>query len=99
MDGRCRGVHAALKQARRKSEVLAVDLNSPTVAQQIQTTLIQDPSINAIITLNSASASLATSALQGSGDLSHIMLATFDVSSEVLQAIRQCNMLLSLDQK
>jgi simple sugar transport system substrate-binding protein len=97
-DDRCRGINDAMAQAGRKSEVLAVDLNNPYIAQQIQNKLTQNSSIDAVMTLSPVTASLAITTLQQPG-LSHIMLATFDLSSDILQDIQQGTIVFAIDRK
>jgi simple sugar transport system substrate-binding protein len=99
LDDRCRGIHDALAHAGKKSEVLGINLSNPATVQQIQTTLAQNRSIDSIITLSPAGAAFAISALQELNLLGHIKLATFDVSSAVLQVIQQGDMLFAFDQK
>lgn len=100
LNDRCRGINDALKKAHGKSEVLPVDLTNPTATQeQIQTTLTRDTSINAVITLSPAGAIIAIAALQQLGRQGQVMLATFDLSSTVLQAIQQGTMLFAVDQQ
>jgi simple sugar transport system substrate-binding protein len=96
---RCHGINDALIQAGRKSEVLAVDYNTSLVVQKIYAKLAQDPSIDAVMTLDSTDATSAIAAVQQSGRLIQIKLATFDMSSEVSQAIQNGAMLFAIDQK
>lgn len=96
---RCHGINDALIQAGRKSEVLAVDHDTSLATQQIYAKLAQDHSIDAVITLDSIDASSAIAAVQLTGRLININLATFDISSEVLQAIQDDAMLFAIDQK
>ncbi len=100
MNDRCRGVSDALRKVGGRSDVLAIDLSDPISAQQkIQATLTADPSIAAVITLDSASAALAIAASQQIVRASQFSLATFDLSATVLQAIQQGNMLFAIDQQ
>jgi simple sugar transport system substrate-binding protein len=96
---RCHGTNDALIQAGRKSEVLAVDHDTSLATQQIYAKLAQNHSIDAVLTLDSIDASSAIAAVQQTGRLININLATFDISSEVVQAIQANAMLFAIDQK
>ena len=100
LDARCQGVSDALRKARGKAEVFAADLTNPSVTQEnIQTRLTRDGSINGLITLSPDSATIAIAALQQLGRLGQVKLATFDISSTVLAAIQQSNILFAVDQQ
>jgi simple sugar transport system substrate-binding protein len=100
LDLRCKGVHDAITQAGGTEEVLAVDLKDPTGSQQrIQAKLQQDPSIDGIMTLGPTGAAPALAALTQTGKAGQIKLATFDLSSAVLQAIDSGQMLFAIDQQ
>ena len=82
------------------SEVIAVDLNDPTGAQQaIAAALTQAPDTNGILTLGPTGSAPALAALREGGLLETISLATFDLSPEVLQAIVDGEMLFAIDQQ
>ncbi len=100
LDDRCRGISDALTHAGRRLDVLAIDLSDPTVAQQtIQQKFAQDPSIDYAMTLNASTAALAVNASPESGYTRRIILATFDLSPEISQDIRQGSILFAVDQK
>ena len=100
MNSRCSGVHDAMKKAGGKTDVLSVDLSNPaSVQQKLQALLTQDPSIDGVITLNAAGASVAITAAQGVIRAHQIVLATFDVSAAVLQAIQAGHMQFAIDQQ
>ncbi|HLV97744.1 MAG TPA: sugar ABC transporter substrate-binding protein [Ktedonobacterales bacterium] len=99
-DNRCRGVKDALTKAGGQSSVLAIDPTNPSQAQQkIQEQLTQGSSFDALIAVNPSSATIAMAALQQLGQAGQILLATFDVSSAVLQAIQQGTILFAIDQQ
>lgn len=100
LDLRCQGFTDALAEAGGTVEVLAVDLADPTgSANRIAAALTADESINAMLTLGPGSALPALQALQDEQLLGKVLLATFDLSPEVLQAIRDGNMLFAIDQQ
>ncbi len=100
LDDRCRGFTDALKEGGGTVEVLAVELSDPTGAQQaIEAALTADPEINGILTLGPTGAAPALAALDSAGQTGKVQLATFDLSPEVLQAVRDGNMLFAIDQQ
>ncbi len=100
LDERCRGFTDAIKKAGGTVEVLSVDLKDPTGSQQrIQAKIASDSGINGIMTLGPTGAAPALKALQASGKLGQIKLATFDLSTDVLQAIEDGDMLFAIDQQ
>lgn len=100
LDLRCQGFADAVAEAGGTVEVLAVDLADPTgSANRIAAALTADESINAMLTLGPGSALPALQALQDEQLLGKVLLATFDLSPEVLQAIRDGNMLFAIDQQ
>jgi simple sugar transport system substrate-binding protein len=81
-------------------EVLAVDLADPTDAQQkISAALTANPDVDSILTLGPTGAAPALAALEDEGLIGEILLATFDLSPEVLEAVRDGNMLFAIDQQ
>jgi simple sugar transport system substrate-binding protein len=99
LDLRCNGFKDGLGADKFK-EVIAVNLADPTGAQQaVSATLSADPTIDGILTLGPTGSAPALKALQDLGKVGQIKLATFDLSKEVLEAIRDGNMLFAIDQQ
>ncbi len=100
LDLRCQGFTDAMAEAGGAVEVLAVDLADPTdAANRISAALTADETIDAIMTLGPGSALPALSALEDQQLLGTTLLATFDLGPEVLEAIRDGNMLFAIDQQ
>jgi simple sugar transport system substrate-binding protein len=100
LDLRCNGFKDTMTKAGATVDVLAVDLNNPTDAQQRMTAAIQaDSSVDGVLTLGPTGAAPALAALTQMGKLGEIKLATFDLSPDVLQAISAGNMLFAIDQQ
>jgi simple sugar transport system substrate-binding protein len=96
LDARCKGFATGLGG---KSTVLAVQLTDQSGAQQaISGALSADPSINGMMALGPTGAAPALKALQASNNTS-IKLATFDLSKDVLDAIKAGTMLFAVDQQ
>ena len=97
---RCKGFKEGLAQTGGTVTELGVNLNSPTQTQQtIAAALQHDPSIDGVLTLGPTGATPALKALQSLNKTGKIKLATFDLSSDVLQAIKSGQMLFAIDQQ
>jgi len=100
LDLRCQGFTDAMAEAGATVEVLAVDLADPIDAQQrIDAALTANEGVDGVLTLGPTGAAPALAALEDRGQLGEIQLATFDLSPEVLAAVRDGNMLFAIDQQ
>jgi len=100
LDLRCEGFTDAMAEAGGTVEVLAVDLADPTgAANRVSAALSENEDIDAIFTLGPTGAAPALQVLEEEGLLGEILLATFDLSPEVLEAIRDGDMLFAIDQQ
>ena len=99
-DLRCQGFAAALAAAGATVRVLAVDLADPDDAEQrIAGALASDPALNGVLALGPNGAAPALAAVRGSGRSADVALATFDLSPDVLAAVRDGEMLFAIDQQ
>ncbi|MDQ6643881.1 MAG: sugar ABC transporter substrate-binding protein [Chloroflexota bacterium] len=97
---RCKGFKEGLAQTGGTVTEIGVNLSSPTQTQQtIEAALQHDPTINGILTLGPTGATPALKALQDLNKTGQIKLATFDLSSDVLNAIKGGQMLFAIDQQ
>ena len=97
---RCKGFTEGLAETGGKVKEIGVNLNNPTQTQQtIEAALQHDPTIDGILTLGPTGASPAIKALQDLNKLGSIKLATFDLSKDVLTAIKAGQMLFAIDQQ
>ncbi|WP_159838622.1 sugar ABC transporter substrate-binding protein [Nocardia sp. CY41] len=91
---RCGGATEAFGNA----TTLQVDINNPTDAQsRIKGALEADRSIDAVLTLNSQVAARAVDAVREAA--SGATVATFDLNSDVVDAIRAGKLLFAVDQQ
>ncbi|MGI8520428.1 MAG: sugar ABC transporter substrate-binding protein [Actinomycetota bacterium] len=95
LDLRCEGFFEGLGQ---QGEVVPVDLNNPQAATETVTGTLQRGDIDGILTLGPTGADPTLQALKQSGSIGDITFATFDLSSSVLQAIEDGDMLFAIDQ-
>ena len=99
-DLRCKGFLDSLAKHGGAGDVLAVDAADPTeMAQRIKAALASRPDIDSMLTLGPLSANPALKVLKEDGKLGQVKLATFDLSPEVLGAIRDREMLFAVDQQ
>ncbi len=98
---RCKGFAEGLAQADGgKVKVIGVNLANPTQTQQtVEAALQHDSTIDGILTLGPTGATPTIKALQDLNKLGQIKLATFDLSSDVLNAIKNNQMLFAIDQQ
>jgi simple sugar transport system substrate-binding protein len=100
LDLRCQGFTDAMAKAGGTVQVLAVELADPTgTTNRVEAALQADESIDSILTLGPTGATPTLKALEDEQLLGKILLATFDLSPEVLEAVRDGNMLFAIDQQ
>jgi len=100
LDLRCKGFTDAITKAGGKVTVVAVDLADPTGSQaRVKAAVESDPTVDGVLTLGPTGAAPALAALTEMNALDKIKLATFDLSPEVLEAVRDGKMLFAIDQQ
>ncbi len=98
LEERCRGFADGMRAAGGTVENIAGDLNDPTsITQRIQAALSSNQEINGVMALGPSAAMPALEGIQASGR--EVQLATFDLSSDVLQAIQAGDILFAIDQQ
>ena len=97
LDARCAGFDKGLAGT---SKVVQVDLKDPTGAQQAIAAAIQaDPTLNGVLALGPTGSAPTLAAMKQLNLGSKIKLATFDLSKDVLNAIKAGDMLFAIDQQ
>ena len=99
LDQRCLGFAAGMRRAGATSSELVVDLQDPDQAQQRIAQAVKSSAADGILTLGTAGAMPALRAVRAGGFGREVQLATFDLSPEVLQAVRIKRMLFAVDQQ
>ncbi len=100
LDQRCRGLQDALVKAGGTVQVLGVTLADPDdAAQRIRGALGRDPKIDGLLALGPASAAPALAALSEAGRPGQVTMGAFDLSPEVLRAVRDGHLLFAIDQQ
>jgi simple sugar transport system substrate-binding protein len=96
---RCRGLDAGLRRHGGSSRVLSIDLQDPMDAQRTIAQALTDPEVDGIVTLGPTGAVPALAALRASGLEARVKLATFDLSNDVLRAIKEGRIVFAVDQQ
>jgi simple sugar transport system substrate-binding protein len=99
LDERCRAFGAALRKAGGRSKVLEIQLQDPAGAQRKVAEAVAAGGIDGILALGPGSASPALAALRAGGLTNKVKLATFDLSPEVLSALKDGQLLFAIDQQ
>ena len=98
LEERCRGFAEGMSAGGGTVENIAGDLNDPTaITQRIQAALSADQEVDGVMALGPSAAMPALQGIQASGR--EVQLATFDLSSDVLQAIQDGDILFAIDQQ
>ena len=96
---RCNGFFMGLTGS-EDGEVLTGNISDPAGMQAtIEAALAADPSIDGILTLGPSVAVPALAAVEASGRAADITAATFDLSADVLTAIKDGKMAFAIDQQ
>jgi simple sugar transport system substrate-binding protein len=97
---RCRGFAAGLRRSGGRSREVHVDVQDPDQAQRrIANAVTTGGAVDGLITLGPGGAAPALEALRAGGLDDRVRLATFDLSPDVLEAVRDGQMLFAVDQQ
>src|SRR6266516_2211320 len=100
LEQRCKGFSDAMKQVGATVKEIGVNGNNPTQTQQsIEAAIQHDPTIDGVMALGPQGSLPTIKALQDLNKAGQIKLATFDLSPDVLQAIKNGQMLFAIDQQ
>ena len=100
LDTRCRGLADGLAKGGAAMQVLGVSLADPEDAsQRIRGALARDAAVDGMLMLGPGGAAPALAALRETGRLGRIAVGTFDLTPEVLAAVRDGQLLFAIDQQ
>jgi simple sugar transport system substrate-binding protein len=100
LDQRCRGFADGLAKAGGgTSRSLGVPLQDASASQRRMAEALAAGPIDGVLTLGPGGATPALDAVRASGLVSRVKLATFDLSPDVLAAVRDGKMLFAVDQQ
>ena len=102
-EARCKGIAAGEAAAGGKSTELPLPSsnfgNPSAVAQAIKAALLQNPSVDGVVTIGVSDADSAASALKQANLTGKVKLGTFDLSMSQLQRIKAGTQLFAIDQQ
>lgn len=99
LDERCRGVRDAMQAAGGSASVLAVTLSDPTDAQQRVSNAVRgNTQIDGLLALGPGGAAPTLTALRAVPNRK-LQFGTFDLGSDVLDALQKGEMLFAIDQQ
>jgi simple sugar transport system substrate-binding protein len=99
LDERCRGFADGLRKFGARMRELSVPLQDPGVSQRRLGSAIAAARVDGILTLGPGGAEPAIAAVRASGMQGRVTLGTFDLSPDVLAAVRDGQMLFAVDQQ
>jgi simple sugar transport system substrate-binding protein len=99
LDQRCRGLADGLAKTGGTMRPLPVPLQNENLAQTRMSAALTGGDVDGILTLGPGGAKPALDAIRASGLQSRVKLATFDLSPDVLAAVRDGKMLFAVDQQ
>jgi simple sugar transport system substrate-binding protein len=100
LDLRCSGFGDALRAAGAQVRILAVELADPEgTRQRVGAALRSDPGVDGILALATIAAEPMLQAVEEAGRGGTVTAATFDLSPEVLAAVRDGRMAFAIDQQ
>jgi simple sugar transport system substrate-binding protein len=95
---RCRGYGDGMQRGGGRASELIVDLQNPDQAQQRIAQAVRDRGADGVLTLGTAAALPALEAARA-GLGRRVRLATFDISPDVLRAVRSGRLMFAVDQQ
>jgi simple sugar transport system substrate-binding protein len=99
LDLRCTAFAREIRRAGGEVEVLPVDVQDRAGTRQRLTEAIRAGRIDGVLTLDTEAAQAALDAVRARADAAAVRLATFDLSPEVLEAVRDGRMEFAVDQQ
>jgi simple sugar transport system substrate-binding protein len=99
LDTRCRAFARAMRAVGGSSRVVAIDLQDTAKSERRLTAALRAPGIDGVLTLNANGALVALDVLRATGRAGRVALGTFDLSPEVLRAVRARRIRFAIDQQ
>jgi simple sugar transport system substrate-binding protein len=96
---RCRGFAAALAKSGGRTRVVTVDLQDRAAARSRISAAVSTSGADGVLTLGPGGAAPALEALRATRRLGNVAFGTFDLSPEVLRAVKRGQMAFAIDQQ
>ncbi|HEX2102683.1 MAG TPA: substrate-binding domain-containing protein [Solirubrobacteraceae bacterium] len=98
-DTRCRAFSRAMRAAGRTSRTVGIVLTDVDRTQRRLAAAFADPTVDGALTLSSNAAEPVLAAVRAAGRENSIAVGTFDLSPEVLRAVREGRLRFAIDQQ
>jgi simple sugar transport system substrate-binding protein len=98
-DTRCRAFERAMRAAGGTSKQVGIVLTDIDATQRRIAEALSDPTIDGALTLSSNAAVPVLAGIRAAGRESSIAVGTFDLSPEVLRAVREGRLRFAIDQQ
>jgi simple sugar transport system substrate-binding protein len=98
-DARCRAFARAIRGAGGTSRLVAVDVRDPRVGRRQLRAALADRGVDGLLTLSSDGAQAALDALRTRDPANRIAFGTFDLSPEILHALKAGRIAFAIDQQ
>jgi simple sugar transport system substrate-binding protein len=99
LDERCRGFADALAKAGGRARVVRMDVQEQATAVRRISAAVSSGDVDGMLTLGAGGAAPALEALRATRRLGEVAFGTFDLSPEVLSAVRAGEMEFAIDQQ
>jgi simple sugar transport system substrate-binding protein len=99
LDRRCRSFAEAMRAAGGTARVVSINLKDTTATQRRLTRAIASASVDGVLTLNTGGAQAALDAIIATNREDEVPLGTFDISPDVLDAVRVGRIRFAIDQQ
>jgi simple sugar transport system substrate-binding protein len=99
LDRRCRSFAEAMRAAGGTARVVSINLKNTTATQRSLTRAIASPAVDGVLTLNTGGAQAALDAIVATNREDEVPLGTFDISPDVLDAVRVGRISFAIDQQ
>jgi simple sugar transport system substrate-binding protein len=99
LDRRCRGFARAMRAAGGTARTVAINLKDTVATQRRLTRAVAAPSVDGVLTLNTGGAQAALDAITATNRGDEVPLGTFDISPDVLDAVRVGRIRFAIDQQ
>jgi simple sugar transport system substrate-binding protein len=99
LDLRCRGLARAMRAAGGSSSVVPIDFHHTATSERRLSAALRAQAVDGVLTLSASGAVLALDALRATGRAARVALGTFDLSPDVLRAVRAGRIRFAIDQQ
>jgi simple sugar transport system substrate-binding protein len=99
LDLRCRAFGRSMRAAGGSSRVVAIDLHRAAATERRLAAALRAPGVDGVLTLSASGATAVLEAMAAAGRAGRVALGTFDLSPDVLRAVRAGRIRFAIDQQ